>query len=72
MSFLVIDIWTPKDILGQRNNTTSSSQEEQNQILCNELAILNSLVQDTEVLPSTAAGNSTSEQECGFKPNIVP
>jgi hypothetical protein len=59
------------------NATTTIPTEEQNQnqnqteVLCNELAILNSLHQDTETLPSTAAGQSLSEQECGFKPNIA-
>jgi hypothetical protein len=35
------------------------------------LAILNSMVHDTETLLSTVAGNSTSERECGFRPNIA-
>jgi hypothetical protein len=59
--------------LGLQLQLAYSQNQNQNQteILCNELAILNSLVQDTETLPSTAAGNSTSEKECGFKPNIA-
>jgi hypothetical protein len=59
--------------LGLQLQLAYSQNQNQNQteILCNELAILNSLVQDTETLPSTAAGNSTSERECGFKPNIA-
>ena len=39
---------------------SQSQNQNQTEILCNELAILNSMVQDTETLPSTAAGNSTS------------
>ena len=27
---------------------------------------------DTEVLPETAAGNSVSQRECGFDPNVDP
>jgi hypothetical protein len=27
---------------------------------------------DTAVLPETAAGQSLSERECGFKPNVAP
>jgi hypothetical protein len=50
---------------------SQSQNQNQTEILCNELAILNSMVQDTETLPSTAAGNSTSERECGFRPNIA-
>lgn len=59
--------------LGLQLQQAYSQNQNQNQteILCNELAILNSLVQDTETLPSTAAGNSTSERECGFTPNIA-
>jgi hypothetical protein len=61
--------------LGLQLQLAYSQNQNQNQnqteILCNELAILNTLVQDTETLPSTAAGNSTSERECGFKPNIA-
>jgi hypothetical protein len=50
---------------------TQSQNQNQSEILCNELAVLNSMVQDTETLPSTASGNSTSERECGFRPNIA-
>jgi hypothetical protein len=56
--------------LANSSNITNSNNNIS--ILCSEVRILNSLVQDTEVLPSTAAGNSTSERECGFKPNIAP
>jgi hypothetical protein len=52
---------------------TNSSEIEQNQILCEELAMLNEMVPpDTEVLPETAAGNSVSQRECGFDPNVDP
>ena len=57
--------------LAYSQNQSQNQIQNQTEILCNELAILNSLVQDTETLPSTAAGNSTSERECGFKPNIA-
>ena len=49
----------------------NQSEAEQNQILCEELATLNEMLpQDTEVLPETAAGNSVSQRECGFDPNV--
>jgi hypothetical protein len=52
---------------------TNQSDVEQNQILCEELAMLNELLPpDTEVLPETAAGNSVSQRECGFDPNVDP
>lgn len=52
---------------------TNQSEVEQNQILCEELAMLNEMLPpDTEVLPETAAVNSVSQQECGFDPNVDP
>ena len=52
---------------------TNQSEVEQNQILCEELAMLNEMLPpDTEVLPDTAAGNSVSQRECGFDPNVDP
>jgi hypothetical protein len=52
---------------------TNQSDVKQNQILCEELAMLNDLLPpDTEVLPETAAGNSVSQRECGFDPNVDP
>jgi hypothetical protein len=52
---------------------TNQSGVEQNQILCEELAMLNEMLPpDTEVLPETAAGNSVSQRECGFDPNVDP
>jgi hypothetical protein len=52
---------------------TNQSEVEQNQILCEELAMLNEMLPpDTEVLPETAAGNSVSQRECGFDPNVDP
>jgi hypothetical protein len=51
----------------------NQSEVEQNQILCEELAMLNEMLPpDTEVLPETAAGNSVSQRECGFDPNVDP
>jgi len=51
----------------------NQSEVEQNQILCEELAMLNEMLPpDTEVLPETAAGNSVSQLECGFDPNVDP
>jgi hypothetical protein len=57
--------------LQQAYSQNQNQNQNQTEILCNELAILNSPVQDTETLPSTAAGNSTSERKCGFTPNIA-
>lgn len=52
---------------------TNQSEVEQNQFLCEELAMLNEMLPpDTEVLPETAAGNSVSQRECGFGPNVDP
>jgi len=52
---------------------TNQSEIEQNQILCEELVMLNEMLPpDTEVLPETAAGNSVSQRECGFDPNVDP
>lgn len=52
---------------------TNQSEVEQNQILCEELAMLNEMLPpDTEVLPETAVGNSVSQRECGFDPNVDP
>ena len=52
---------------------TNQSEVEQNQILCEELAMLNEMLPpDTEVLPETATGNSVSQRECGFDPNVDP
>lgn len=52
---------------------TNQSEVEQNQILCEELAMLNEMLPpDTEVLPETAAGNSVSQRGCGFDPNVDP
>jgi hypothetical protein len=52
---------------------TNQSEVEQNQILCEELAMLNEMLPpETEVLPETAAGNSVSQRECGFDPNVDP
>ena len=52
---------------------TNQSEVEQNQILCEELAMLNEMLPpDTEVLPETAAGNSVSQRECGVDPNVDP
>lgn len=51
----------------------NQSEVKQNQILCEELAMLNEMLPpDTEVLPETAAGNSVSQRECGFDPNVDP
>ena len=51
---------------------TNQSEVEQNQILCEELAMLNEMLPpDTEILPETA-GNSVSQRECGVDPNVDP
>ncbi|MGH9977613.1 MAG: hypothetical protein ACRD8Z_17530 [Nitrososphaeraceae archaeon] len=51
----------------------SEAEQNQTEILCAELAKLNEMLPpDTAVLPDTAAGQSLSERECGFKPNIAP
>ena len=52
-------------------NQCQNQNQYQTEVLCNELAILNSMIQDSEVLSSTAAGNSFFKQECGLKPNIT-
>ena len=59
--------------LAHSSPITNQSEVEQNQILCEELAMLNEMLPpDTEVLPETAAGNSVSQRECGFDPNVDP
>jgi hypothetical protein len=41
----------------------TQSEAKQNQILCEELAMLNEMLPpDTEILPETAAGNSITER----------
>ncbi len=51
----------------------SEAEQNQTEILCSELAKLNEMLPpDTEVLPETAAGNSVSQRECGFDPNVDP
>ncbi len=41
----------------------NQSEAKQNQILCEELAMLNEMLPpDTEILPETAAGNSITER----------
>jgi hypothetical protein len=63
----------PQLQLAYSSPVTNLSEIEQNQILCEELAMLNEMVPpDTEVLPETAAGNSVSQRECGFDPNVDP
>ena len=50
----------------------SEAEQNQTEILCAELAKLNEMLPpDTEVLPETA-GNSVSQRECGFDPNVDP
>jgi hypothetical protein len=59
--------------LAYSSPSTNLSEIDQNQILCEELAMLNEMVPpDTEVLAETAAGNSVSQRECGFDPNVDP
>jgi hypothetical protein len=55
--------------LAYSSNITNSNSNIS--ILCSEIRILNSLVQDTEVLPSTVAGQSTTEAECNMGTNIT-
>lgn len=70
LAFMFLGLQLQPQVYSQGLNESQS--QNQTEVLCNELAILNSLHQDTETLPSTTAGQSLSEQECGFKPNIAP
>ena len=53
----------------QGQNQTQNETE----ILCEELAKINEMLPpDTAVLPETGAGQSFSQRECGFDPNVDP
>lgn len=70
LAFMFLDLHLQ---LAYSSPITNQSEVEQNQILCEELAMLNEMLPpDTEVLPETAAGNSVSQRECGFDPNVDP
>ena len=50
-----------------------SQSQNETEILCQELAKINEMLPpDTEVLPETAEGQSFSQRECGFDPNVDP
>jgi|SoiMethySBSTD1v2_1073268.scaffolds.fasta_scaffold1061559_2 hypothetical protein len=76
--FLIIGLITVILFLGLHLQQGAYSQgqnqtQDETEILCAELAKLNEMLPpDTVVLPSTAAGQSLSEKECGFKPNVDP
>jgi hypothetical protein len=70
MSFALVLLGLQLQLAYPQNLSQSQNETE---ILCQELAKINEMLPpDTEVLPETAVGQSFSQRECGFNPNVDP